>query len=322
MNSQIAAPICTGDASVAGPIHHIEIILPEDAAASGAQMFRDLFHAANDLITSSRYQTSVRCLSTPLTRNLGGQTRHTVIFLGNIHSRWQVSGPDRSRLQQTLRHASRTVLIGGAVFLLSATGQNHLHPLAIHSNFSAAADEEDLRSAPQGQHVASSGGVGSATSPFAALHLLLQIIEDDHGSFIADAVSEYVGLADPSMNLKSKVALHLLQRAHGDRLISRILDLMLDNIEEPRLIRDLAQRTNVSTRKLERRFQEKARTTPLAVYRRLRIERAHQLIVHSSLPLSEIVVATGFTSLSNFSYWCKRELGSSPKVLRQRAFAS
>ncbi|WP_164860916.1 hypothetical protein [Parasedimentitalea marina] len=43
MNSQIAAPICTGDASVAGPIHHIEIILPEDAAASGRRCFAIYF---------------------------------------------------------------------------------------------------------------------------------------------------------------------------------------------------------------------------------------------------------------------------------------
>lgn len=320
MNSQAAVPVCAGAPSVLDSIHHIEIILPDGAATSAAQMFRDLFHAANDLITSTPYRISVRYLPTSSNESPRGRARHTVIFLGNIHSRWKVSGPDRSRLQQILRHASRTVLIGGAVFLLGETGLHHLHPLAIHSNFFTTAVEENLLSAPQGHHVATSGVMSSATSPFAALHFMLQLIQNDHGSFIANALTGYVGLADSSSHLKSKVALQLLQRAQGDGLMTRILDLMLDNIEEPKQIRDLARQANVSTRKLERRFQEKVKTTPLTVYRNLRIERAHQLMIHSSLPLSEIVVATGFTSLGNFSFWCKKELGSSPKMLRQRTF--
>lgn len=321
MNSQIAAPFCANKQSGPTSVHDIEIILPEGAAASGAQMFRDLFDAANDLIPAQHYRVTLRSLLSPLPEDPQLWQRRTVIFLGDIQSRWQVSPAQRSRLRQLLRLAARVVLVGGAVFLPRVVGQLKTSPLAIHPNFAAAAVEEQLVASDPGQHVASAGIVNSASSPFAALRLLLRLIRDDHGQQIANALGQYLGLSDSSKHEVSKVSLHLRQRACGDTLIATTLQLMQDNLEDPKQIRELAAQVGVSTRKLERRFQDKTDTTPLAAYRMLRVERAHQLLVHTDLPLAEIVVATGFGSRTNLRHWFKKGYGTSPQTLRQQSFA-
>ncbi|GAB5438834.1 helix-turn-helix domain-containing protein [Falsiruegeria mediterranea] len=313
---------CTLAPAGTTPLHDIDILLPDGAPIAGTRMIEDMFTAANELLTDGGYSLSVRHLSEPHHQDPRRWSRRTVVFLGDIHSRWQVSDSDRHKVQRIIRLAPRTVLVGGAVFLLGETGMRDNHQIAVHPNFLAAAEEEHLTPAQGGGHTAHSNALHSATSPFAALTLFIDLIRDDHGQFIAGALAEYLGLSHPSERTRSKVALHLKQRAEGDALIARILDLMQDHIEEPKRVRDLARQVGVSTRKLERRFQEKTDTTPLVAYRNLRIERAHQLMVHSSLSLPEIVIATGFSSLTNLSYWCRKELGSSPRTLRRQAFAT
>ena len=284
-------------------------------------MFHEMFHAANDLIQSRPYRISMHSLSEPLREDPQLWQRRTVIFLGDIQTRWQVPSAQRSRLQQMLRLASRVVLVGGAVFLPREAGQTKSQLLAVHPNFAAAADEEQLNRCPVSQRVLSDGQVSSASSSFAALRLLLELIRDDHGQQISNALGQYLGLSESSEQEMSKVSLHLRQRACGDSLIATTLQLMQDHLEEPKQIRELAQQVGVSTRKLERRFQDKTDTTPLAAYRMLRVERAHQLLIHTDLPLAEIVVATGFGSRTNLRHWVKKGYGTSPQGLRQQSFA-
>ncbi|MEX0317361.1 MAG: helix-turn-helix domain-containing protein [Ruegeria sp.] len=302
-------------------VNEIDIILPQGTSSSAAQMMADLFNAGNDLVNGAPYRVTVRDLSEQPSEDARYWARRTVIFLGDIHTRWSLSAEERNRVHQILRLATRSVLVGSAVFLLCETGLQERHAVAIHPNFAAAATEEQLAELAPGAHFAASGSVHSAISGFAALRLLLELIGRDHGQFIAGALSDYIGLSADGARPQSKVSLGLRQRAQGDVLIDSTIDLMRDHIEEPLKICELANKLGVSTRKLQRRFLERTGTGPLTAYRALCIERAHQLLVHTSLSLSEVVVATGFGTYSNLARWFRREYGETPQIVRQRAFA-
>lgn len=299
----------------------VDIILPYDSGGSEAHMAAALFRAANDLLQVPAYQVSVRKLADQPAGDGRYWSRRSAIFLGGITARWQVTGEERKRAAQILHLAARPVLAGSAVFLLHETGLNNAHKAAIHPNFSAAAEECFLSAGPDGEAIAKSGSLRSAISAFAALPLLLELISEDQGQVFADALAGYLGLAAarPAQPV-SRTLLDLRRRAEGDALIDRSLTLMSGHLEEPLQICDLASELGVSTRKLQRRFQDKTGTGPLNAYRQLRLERARQLLEHSSLPLPEVAAATGFGTQVNLAYWFKREQGESPKAIRRMTF--
>ncbi|MDA5095353.1 helix-turn-helix domain-containing protein [Aliiroseovarius sp. KMU-50] len=303
-------------------MHRVNIILPDTASAASTQMFIDLFTAANDLAPNSLYVVETHTLSESHTSDPLYWRDRSVLFLGDIRSRWSFSREERGRAQQILRLANRSILVGGAIFLMCQPGQAMDLPLAIHPNFLAAAEEEGLISDNTGRKYASSGRIDSAISSFAALSLLLELFARRHGEYVAGAVGDYVGLDTGLERMQSRFALTIRQKSGGDRLVCAALETMLTELEHPLPIEELAERHNISSRQLQRRFMDLTSETPLTVYRNLRLERAHQLITLTSMPLREISIATGFGATSNLTRWFRTAYDITPCALRQSSYTA
>lgn len=301
-------------------VKHVAILLPDEAAPGAGQTLADLLLSANEVIPDARYAISVLRLSDFNHLNHGRQHRTMCIFLGDIRARWRVSSNDRASLQTLLHRCRQPIFVGGAVFLLREAGMFDGQTLAVHPNFSAAAAEEALQTAPTGTQYQIADPIHSAVSPLATLRLLLDLIGREYGEFMADALGEYIGLDSGDTRFQSKATLDILQKAGGDNLIEKSLRLMQQHIEEPISICELARKQGVSTRKLQRRFRDRTGGGPHTAYRMLRIERAHQLLTHTSMNVYEIVAATGFGTRSNLSRWFHKQLGVSPQAVRRSAY--
>ncbi len=186
-------------------MHRVNIILPNGTSAASAQMFSDLYTAANDLAPNSLYVVETHTLADSHSSDPLYWRDRTVLFLGDIRSRWSFSREERARAQQILRLSGRSILVGGAIFLLCQSGQAHGLPLAIHPNFLAAAEEEGLICQDLGQKYASSNRIDSAISSFAALTLLLKQFARRHGDYVAGALGDYVGLETGFEHNQSKL---------------------------------------------------------------------------------------------------------------------
>lgn len=302
-------------------VNRVVILLPDESGPGAGQMLAELLLSANEVIPGARYDVSVMRLSDFNHLSLGRQPRNMCIFLGNIRARWRVKDSDRAALQTLLHRCRQPILVGGAVFLLREAGMFDGHTLAVHSNFAAAAEEEALKSAAAGTQYLLTESVHSAISPLATPRLLLDLIGREHGEFMADALGEYIGLDAGDTRFQSKATLDILQKAGGDNLIEKSLHLMQQHIEEPISICELARQQGVSTRKLQRRFRDRTGSGPQRAYRMLRIERAHQLLTHTSMNVYEIVAATGFGTRSNLSRWFHKQLGVSPQAVRRNAYS-
>lgn len=101
------------------------------------------------------------------------------------------------------------------------------------------------------------------------------------------------------------------------RLLSCIA-LMEEQLEEPRDVEELANRAGVSVRQLERLFAATLKKRPMGFYLDLRLERAERLINYSTLSVREVAVATGFSSLSQFSRSFKLRYGRPPSKWRKK----
>ena len=83
------------------------------------------------------------------------------------------------------------------------------------------------------------------------------------------------------------------------------------NIEEPISLDELAEHVGVSRRQLERVFQKYLQCVPTRYYLELRLTRARQLLLQTSMPIVNVALACGFVSAPHFSK-CYRDLFGIP----------
>ncbi|KAA1184444.1 GlxA family transcriptional regulator [Rhizobium tropici] len=102
-----------------------------------------------------------------------------------------------------------------------------------------------------------------------------------------------------------------------DPRLKAVLITMESHIEDVVPTEDLAASVGLSRRQLERLFLEEMKTSPGAVYTRIRMERAKQLVLQTQAPLIEIALEVGFDSASHFARLFRRLFGQSPTELRR-----
>ena len=101
----------------------------------------------------------------------------------------------------------------------------------------------------------------------------------------------------------------------GDTELDQCLDLMQANIEEPLPIHEICDLIHVSNRSLERKFRSFLNTTPATYYRELRLSRANNLLLNTTMSVQEIGMACGLPS--GFSGLYKNAFGITPLALRK-----
>ncbi|MES0192742.1 helix-turn-helix domain-containing protein [Mesorhizobium sp. C264A] len=95
---------------------------------------------------------------------------------------------------------------------------------------------------------------------------------------------------------------------------------MEQNVENALSVSRLAGALGISRRQLERLFFREVNSSPAVVYRRMRLERAKQLLMKSDAPLIEIAIDSGFENASHFAKVFKRAYGQSPSAWRRSEF--
>ena len=95
--------------------------------------------------------------------------------------------------------------------------------------------------------------------------------------------------------------------------ISRALRLL----EETSDAKGLADRLGVGERHLRRLFAQHLGASPAAVLRTRRLHFARQLLEGSSLPMTEVALSAGFTSLRRFNEAVRESFGHPPTELRR-----
>lgn len=92
--------------------------------------------------------------------------------------------------------------------------------------------------------------------------------------------------------------------------------LMQEHLEDPLPIKAISDRLNVPARKLERGFKKAFGQAPSAFYRAMRLKRAHWLLVHSDLSVTQIAFNCGFADTSHLTRSIKRRYGALPTDIR------
>ena len=150
----------------------------------------------------------------------------------------------------------------------------------------------------------------------AALDMMLQIIEEQHGYDLAIACAEnfiYGGIRKPTdsqrMTLRERTGI-------SNSNLLECLELMEANVEQPLTPAELADAVGVSKRQLERLFQRYMATTPSRYYTELRLRQGRRLLEQTSLSITDVALACGFPSPGYFSHRYRALFGLSPREER------
>lgn len=103
----------------------------------------------------------------------------------------------------------------------------------------------------------------------------------------------------------------------SDVKIKKVEERLRENLNRKISMDELAKEVGMHPMSLARAFRRVHRTTIGTYVRRLRLERATQLLTHSNLSLAEIARELGFADQSHFSRVFKAETGFTPSVCQK-----
>lgn len=90
------------------------------------------------------------------------------------------------------------------------------------------------------------------------------------------------------------------------------------HLADPLTVPGIARAAGVSHNHLTRLFRAATGDTVVTYVRRRRLERARHLLVESTLSIAAVAASVGIADLQAFNKACRRELGASPRAVRQR----
>jgi len=104
--------------------------------------------------------------------------------------------------------------------------------------------------------------------------------------------------------------------AVGDPCVEAVLEFIWQRAPDHIRIQDLASVAAMSRRSLEQRFRETLGRSPAEEIRRVRLEKARQMLLNTSLSISSIAVACGFSSGPYLTHAFRKHYGTVPSELR------
>lgn len=153
----------------------------------------------------------------------------------------------------------------------------------------------------------------------AAMDMMLHLLRKVHGAELSAAISEQL-ICDRIRDKNDRQRIPLRHRlGTGQPKLLEAVSLMEANIEEPMALDELSRHIGLSRRQLERLFKTYLDCVPTRYYLQLRLERARQLLLQTSMPVVDVALACGFISAPHFSKCYRLIFGIPPREDRRRA---
>ncbi|RVT84583.1 GlxA family transcriptional regulator [Rhodobacteraceae bacterium CCMM004] len=213
------------------------------------------------------------------------------------------------------REARRGVTLGGlctAAYSLAKAGLLDGRKATIHweNQDSFAEDFPDVTLTKSifvmdGNRYTTAGGTAS-------IDLMLKIIASDHGEELANLVADqliYSAIRSDQDTQRLSVPTRIGVR-HPK--LSRVIQMMEANIEEPISPSILARDVGMSTRQLERLFRRYLNRSPKRYYMELRLQKARNLLMQTDMSVINVALACGFASPSHFSKCYRAHYDTTP----------
>lgn len=113
----------------------------------------------------------------------------------------------------------------------------------------------------------------------------------------------------------SKITIKSVAEQRDEARIKQMLTLIHDHYEKKLTIEDIASSASISKSECLRCFHKMLHTTPIQYLKDYRLQRACDLLLSTSLSVTDIALSCGFTELSYFSRAFKEKYKISPTTI-------
>ena len=226
------------------------------------------------------------------------------------------------RLLDWLRQlARRKIIIGGlsaGPLMLARAGLLRERSMTLHWLFRNALTEVQPELIVERQlfvidrdRVTCAGG----TAPVDLMHSILSI---HHGRDLAHQVTDWFSHSNVrSAESPQRAGRQSRYRTRNAEVLAAI-ELMETHLSDTLDLEQLAAMSTVSSRQLNRLFQQHLGFGTMEFYRRLRLQRGYQLLTQSTLSIAHIGTSTGFINSAHFSRSFKRMYDKTPSEARKQ----
>lgn len=241
-----------------------------------------------------------------------------VFVCGGTDVRAAVTETTRRLLRQCAARGNVLGALCTGSFALASAGVLDGYRCAIHwENLAAIREEFPKVSFAQEVFIVDRDRI-TCSGGIAPMHLMLHLIRARHGARLALEISEQfivdrLRAADDQQRIPQPECI-----GPGYQHLSEAAELMAANIEEPLPLVEVASAVNLSLRQLGRLFNRYFSMNPAQYYLNLRLRRARELLMHSSMPVMQITMASGFHSSSHFCKAYRNLFGHPPSDERRR----
>lgn len=160
------------------------------------------------------------------------------------------------------------------------------------------------------------GSVLTSAGKAAAMDLCLHLVRQDHGSAVANVVARRLVVPPHRAGGQAQfVAAPVPTR--DDHPLGALLPWVVERLDRPLTVEDLARQARMSSRHLGRRFRETTGTTPLRWLLTQRIRRAQELLEATDDSVDAIATATGMGTATTLRRHFNRTIGVPPDSYRR-----
>ncbi|GGJ17080.1 GlxA family transcriptional regulator [Neoroseomonas lacus] len=229
---------------------------------------------------------------------------------------------DNARVLQWLRRAHRhgvqVVGVSGGAFLLAKAGLLHGRRFTIHWEHIEPLLEAFPDLTPQQTVHEIDGSTVTAAGGIATFDLMLTLLAQDRGAAFSARVGDWL------LHTEHRSGAQLQRSDPGTRnavehgALARVLAHIEGHAHEPLTLQALAANARLSSRHLERLFQQYLGRSVHDHLVDVRLSRARVLLRQTPLAIGEIAIATGYASASHFTQIYRTRFGITPRVERQQ----
>jgi transcriptional regulator GlxA family with amidase domain len=164
------------------------------------------------------------------------------------------------------------------------------------------------------------GSVLTSAGKAAALDLCLHLVRLDLGSSVANAVARRLVVPPHRAGGQAQFVTAPVPE-QDDHPLAALLPWIIERLDQPLTVEDLARRAGMSSRHLGRHFRAVTGTTPLQWLLTQRIRHAQELLEKTDDGIDTIAAATGMGTATTLRRHFNRTVGVPPDAYR-RTFRS
>lgn len=150
------------------------------------------------------------------------------------------------------------------------------------------------------------------------IDMSLALVEADHGGAFALQVAKFLVLFFKRHGGQSQFSAVLDAQLADHTPIRAAQEWILDNLDRPVTVPDIAAQANMSPRNFARVFRREVGITPGQYVERMRILRARRLLESTDLPIRQVARRSGFPTPETFFRAFARVLEVTPHQYRSR----